>query len=192
MNAVSEDSTTGQDVGDEPSLSVDDAHALLSNHRRRYALHHLKRAESTELGELSEQVAAWENEVDVCEIDSRTRKNVYTSLQQHHLPKLDEKGVVTYDERSGEVELSTAAEELDIYLEVVEGNDIPWSQYYLGLSAVSAALLTAVWIDVAPMAVGDLGWMAFVVAAFTVSSIAHTYESRKHKLGGDGPPEGRP
>lgn len=190
MNAISETTQSNQGVGEEPSLSIDDAHALLSNHCRRFALHHLKRTESAELGELSEQVAAWENDVAVGEIDSRTRKNVYTSLQQHHLPKLDEKGVVSYDERSGEVELSAAAEELDIYLEVVSGNDIPWSQYYLGLSAVSAALMAAVWINVIPLPIGDLGWMAFVVAAFTVSSLAHTYESKQNKLGGDGPPEG--
>ena len=37
------------------------AFELLGNDRRRYALHHLMRTESAEIGELAEHVAAWEN-----------------------------------------------------------------------------------------------------------------------------------
>lgn len=46
-------------------LTTDEVFEILSNHRRRYALNHLERnGERTSLGELSENVAAWENGIE--------------------------------------------------------------------------------------------------------------------------------
>jgi DNA-binding transcriptional ArsR family regulator len=175
------------------SLSRDDVFELLSNQRRRYMLHHLKQQdEAVELGPLSEHVAAWENETAVEEISSSERKRVYTSLQQFHLPKLEDLGVVEFDQREGTVHLSERAGDLDIYLEVVEGDDIPWSQYYLGLGAVNLALLTAALVNAYPFALIPIGgWAVFSVTTVLISAIAHTYISHSEmRLGrNDRPPE---
>ncbi|MCU4719002.1 DUF7344 domain-containing protein [Halapricum hydrolyticum] len=180
---------------DAPALSRDDAFEILSNRRRRFALHHLQHnGERAELGELSEHVAAWENDTGVQEISATERKRVYTSLQQFHLPKMDDKGVVEFDDREGVVELTPAAEQMDVYLEVVEGNDVPWSQYYLALAAVNLGLFVAALAGTYPLRlVPDAGWGLFVVTTFLVSALVHTYYSRTEMRLGDSetPPEVR-
>lgn len=191
--------TQGKDGRDAPAgpdaLSRDDAFEILSNRRRRFALHHLQHnGERAELGELSEHVAAWENDSRVQEISATERKRVYTSLQQFHLPKMDDKGVIEFDDREGVVELTPAAEQMDVYLEVVEDNDIPWSQYYLGLAAVNLGLLVAAMAGTYPLRLfPDAGWGLFVATTFLVSALVHTYYSRTEMRLGDSetPPEVR-
>lgn len=162
---------------------------LLSNHRRRYAWHHCKQVESqVPLGDLAEQVAAWENEKRVAEITSAERKRVYTSLQQTHLPKLDDAGIVRFED--GAVELGDRADELEVYVDVVEGDDIPWSEYYLGLTAVSGALMAAVWLTGSTGVISGLGWATIVVLAFALSATAHLITDRGRRIGTEGlPPE---
>jgi Fe2+ or Zn2+ uptake regulation protein len=198
MSTTESPSTTESSAGtsiaeSSESLSRDDVFELLSNQRRRYVLHHLKQQdEAVELGTLSERVAAWENETAVDEISSTERKRVYTSLQQFHLPKREDQQVVEFDQREGTVHLSERASDLDVYLEVVEGDDIPWSQYYLGLSAVNLALLTAALVNAYPFALIPIGsWAVFSITTFLVSAIVHTYISHSEmRLGReDRPPE---
>jgi Fe2+ or Zn2+ uptake regulation protein len=198
MSTTESPSTTESSAGtsiaeSSESLSRDDVFELLSNERRRYVLHHLKQQEeAVELGTLSEHVAAWENETAVDEISSTERKRVYTSLQQFHLPKMEDQQVVEFDRRDGTVHLSERAGDLDVYLEVVEGDDIPWSQYYLGLGAVNLALLTAALVNAYPFALIPIGSLAvFSITTFLVSAIVHTYISHSEmRLGReDRPPE---
>ena len=173
-------------------VTTDEVFELLSNQRRRFALHYLKhRDETAELGELSEHVASWENGTELHEVDSAERKRVYTSLQSHHLPKMDEQGVVDYDDRAGVVELEDSAADLDVYLEVVADKDIPWSQYYLGLGAVNAALVAAASVNVWPTTLlPDVAWAAFVVTTVLVSAAVHVYHDSAQRLGDrEEPPE---
>jgi hypothetical protein len=174
------------------SVTTEEVFELLSNKRRRFALHYLKCADDeTEIGDLSERVASWENGTALQEVGSTERKRVYTSLQSHHLPKMDERGVVDYDERAGTVELTRSAEDLDVYLEVVEGTDVPWSQYYLGLAGVNAALVAGATAEVWPLgALPDIAWAAFVVTTLLVSAAVHLYHTSTQRLGEhEKPPE---
>jgi hypothetical protein len=178
----------------EPDLSRDEVFEILSNRRRRYALHCLKqRDDGVELGEISEQVAAWETDKTVADVDTAERKRVYTSLQQCHLPRMDEKGVVNFEQDGGVIELGEAAEDVDVYMEVTEEYDIPWSFYYLGLGCIGTTLVTLSWLGFAPFAaVPNAGWVAFVLTALLLSASAHTALTRKMRLGCDGvPPEKR-
>jgi hypothetical protein len=182
-----------QETESPQQLSKNEVFELLSNERRRYAIHHVKQSDgAVELGALSEQVAAWENSGEVSGVSSDERKSVYTSLQQFHLPKMEREGVVEFDDRQGTVELSPRAEDLDVYLEVVEGYDIPWSEYYLGLSAISLALVVSAAADIYPIAlVSGTGWAIFTAVTFLVSALVHTYISRTEMRleSGDQPPE---
>jgi len=176
----------------EPDLDRDDVFDVLSNPRRRYALHVLRSADGTvELGEVAEQVAAWEHDTTVEAVDAGVRKNTYTALQQRHLPRMDDMGVVEFDSRAGTVEPAEALDEFDIYLEVVEGRDIPWSEYYLGLGAVAAAVVAAAHAGVPGIeAVTGLGWATFLAAAVLVSAAVHYTVTRENRLDAtDAPPE---
>jgi len=179
------------DTGDEGhGVSRDEIFSLLSNHRRRYALHAAKatEGEEVELSELAEQVAAWENGKPQSEITSTERHRVYTSMQQTHLPTMDRAGIVEYD--NGTVEVTEQAQDLEVYMDVVPEQSIPWGQYYLGLSVFSAALLAGVWLGAAPSSVPGLAWGGLIFALFAGSAVYHVWQSRRMRLGAaDTPPE---
>lgn len=188
------DSTTGEPDGpvgtEDQSIDRDEAFHVLRNQRRRFALHALKqRDEAVELGDLAEQVAAWEYDVEPDGLTAQQRKRVYNSLLQTHVPELEETGLVEYDR--GTTELTDRAEEIDVYLEVVSGRDVPWSSYYLALSAVCSALLAAVWLG-APVvgAISDIGVAMFTAVTFGVSAVAHVAVQRETRIGeAEEPPE---
>lgn len=158
-------------------LDHDDYFHLLSSHRRRYTLHYLKQnGGKAELSELAEQLAAWENKIDREAVSYDQRKRVYTSLQQVHLPEMDDLRVVTFDDQAGAVSLTAPAEDLDIYFEIVGQQDIPWSSFYLLLVVANVAILGVGVLGVGPLAaVPDIGWSLFVLTTFAVVSLAHVY-----------------
>jgi len=171
--------------GEPTEPTEDELFDVLSSRRRRYALHMLKgREEAVELGDVAEQVAAWEYGEEVAEVSYDERKRVYTALQQSHLPKMDDAGVVSFDKNRGVVEPTPALEDVRVYMDVVQGREIPWSDYYLGLSAVAATLLGAVALDAWPFTVlPDLAWGVAAVAAFAVSAVVHRHFARRTALG---------
>lgn len=172
------------------SISEETVFHVLRNRRRRYALHYLKqRGETVSVGQLAEQVAAWENDTPVEAVSSTERKRVYISLLQSHLPTLDEAGMVDFDDSTSTVGLTEAARNVDIYVELVSKNDNRWPRYYLALAAVSAVFVVGVWSDVEPLtAVPDVVWFGLVVALFTLTASIHHVYSRRIRLGSDGPP----
>lgn len=172
-------------------LSKEEIFEVLSNHRRRYAVHYLIQSGESPLGELAEHVAAWEYDKPRHEVSSGERKRVYCALQQSHLPKMDTANVVEFDKNRGTVAPTEATENLDIYLDMVQGDEIPWSEYYVGLSGVSAALVVAIWLGAYPFTlIPNIGWAALLVLTFGISSIAHFLYGRKMKLGSTETPPG--
>jgi hypothetical protein len=174
----------------EERLSHDTIFSMLSNQRRRYVIHFIKRDPGPiRIRDLAQQVAAWENGIEVEELTYKQRKRVYTSLHQTHLPKLHDAGVVEYDRDRGTITLADGAAELDIYLDVVSENDIPWSDFYLGLSAVALALVVAAWVDIGPLAaIPDIAYAASLSLLFTAASIVHAYYTRRTQVGGTSSP----
>jgi len=133
-------------VADEPSLN--EIFNILSNQRRRQTLRYLsdKDEETASIGELSEQIAAGENEKPVGELTSQERKRVYVALYQVHLPKMANVGVIEYDDDRGVITSGPAAENFRQYLTTAygESQDAPdWERHYL-LVAAGGALLWAV------------------------------------------------
>ncbi len=97
---------------------------------------------------------------------------------------MDSVGLVEFNKNRGIIEPSPALAEVDIYIDVVRGNEIPWSEYYLGLTAVCGALVAAVWAGAYPFAlISEFSWMVFMVIAFGFSSVAHIYYSNKSQIG---------
>lgn len=184
-----------QTSGDGVGTDVDVVFDILSNRRRRFVLHYLLQQDRVvELRELSSQVTAWENDIDVEDVTYTQRKRVYTALRQTHLPTMDDAGVVLFDSRAGSVEPTATAREFDIYVDVVPGNEIPWSQYYLGLGLLfCAAVLCVTFVPFPPFTmVSDLGLVAVIAVGLTVSAALHSYLDYQRRLGSDGlPPESR-
>lgn len=176
---------------DGPSRT--DIYHVLSNERRRYVLHYLLQQEDNAASkyELSKQVAAWENGVPIEEVTSSQRKRVYVALHQNHVPQMIKRGTVEYAD--DQVVLADDVEDIDVYMDVVRGGDIPWSQFYLGLGTVGGGATVAGWVGLIPFSLlPGYVWALVVALSVAVTGAVHTYLNRKHRLGMDGaPPECR-
>lgn len=171
-------------------LSTEDVYEVLSNRRRRYTIHYLKQTDDpVDVSTLAEQVAAWENRKSVAELGSQERKRVYISLYQSHLPTLEKRGLVSYDDDRGVVELTDPINNSAIYLEVVAGENVPWSYFYFGLSLVSGLLLMLTYYEigvlenVSAFAVGGV-----ITLLFAISAVFQTIQTGRMQLGDEGPP----
>ncbi|WP_281194179.1 transcriptional regulator [Halorubrum sp. F4] len=174
-------------------LTEDEIFDVLSNRRRRFVIHALKRTEEPlDVSELSTHVTAWELDVEPGEVEYEDRRNVYSTLQRTHLPKLEEKDIVEVDEEN-RVRPTPALENLDIYIEALGSREIPWSLYYVGLAGVAVSLLLAVATNTPGFGVFtplDVG--VFIATTFGVSAVVHHVVGRRARLGNtEKPPEVR-
>ena len=172
------EASLGRALGtDEPA----DVFELLSNQRRRYTVRALQDLEPPiEVGDLAEYIAAEENDTTVQALSSEERRRVYTSLQQTHLDRLERAGIVECERN--QVEPTDRLEELEFYLEVVPGNDIPWATYYLGLSGLAASVTLAAWVGIYPETVPMLTWPTLITLAFGLSALAHVWARRQQTV----------
>lgn len=139
-----EDSVVDADLG------LDQIFEILKNPRRRYVLRYLREvADEVTLGDLSEQIAAWENEKEIQQVSSSERKRVYVGLYQVHLPKMDGMDIVSFDKSRAIIEPGPTIDLLYGYLNQHshnKGHD--WSKYYVGVTgATVVALLVAMLVE---------------------------------------------
>jgi hypothetical protein len=151
-------------------LAETEIHDILRNNRRRHVIEHLQASVGTvTLRELAETIAAHESG------DSppprSVRESVYNSLHQTHLPKLDDEGVVDYDEHRKTIELRPGARDVNVYMEVVTKYGITWADYYRTVATLALVLVLATELGTPGVeAVPTLLWASialFVVAAST-------------------------
>lgn len=184
--------TDGSETDGPRRLSQADAFDVLSNRRRRYVIHALKHAdEPLDVSELSTRVTAWELDVDPETVEYEDRRNVHSTLRRTHLPKLEEKDVISVDDDTDLVRETPVLEDLDVYVEVLHGKEIPWSHYYVGLAGLSAVLLLAVAVGAPGVAaLSPLSVAVFTATAFGISSLTHYVLGRRMRLGNaEKPPE---
>jgi hypothetical protein len=173
-------------------LSKNEIFDLLRNQRRRFVLHYLKNNpdEEVTIGTLADQVAAWEYAIPLEEVSSTQRKRVYTTLQQSHLPKMDEAGIVEFDGDRGTITPTSVVADLTIYLEIVPGREFAWHEFYLGLGAVCSALMAAVWAGIWPFAFAPpIIWGTVISAAVAISAAVHVYTQRSMGIGAGEAPQ---
>ncbi len=176
---------------DEQPLSDGEVFTLLSNRRRRFVIHRLKQVDGPiRIAKLATHVAAWEQDRDPAEVQYQDRRNVQTTLQRTHLPALAEKDVIRYVDDSV-VEPATTLEDVEIYVEVLHGREIPWSVYYTLLAGVSLALLFGTVVELPLVAaVSPLQIALFTAIAFLVSATAQYIVGKRMRVGSDDrPPE---
>lgn len=112
-----------QDQQKEYTLDLDDVYEIISSKRRRrfiFVLATLGRDHDRDehsqipVGAVAEYIA------EATLNESTDRKSVYVSLIQHHLSKLDEAGVITYDERGKKVQPEFGVYQLESLLLSIE------------------------------------------------------------------------
>ncbi len=156
-------------------LSKDVIFELLKNRRRRQVLSYLLETEQTvTLGELAEQIAAWENNTDINALSSDQRKRVYVALYQTHLPKMDDAGIIDYDQDRGLITLADNADLLMMYLDTENHRQDRWDRWYAGTSLLGLAVVGAAYIQLPLLSAVPTHIVAtMVVAVFLVLSLVH-------------------
>ena len=147
---------TGDEAPEGP-IPDDEVYHLLQTRRRRLVLRYLRDREGPHtMRDVAEQVAAWEHDTTLQELRSEERQRVYIALYQTHLPRLDDAGVIEYNQSRGIVEVTDRIEQLYEVLDVKAETDgpVPTREgrpnrgamtYFGGASLASTGLVTAAW-----------------------------------------------
>lgn len=99
---------------DDESKSLDALFDVLSNQRRRIALHCLKKhGTPLTLADLAEEVVVMEQDAPLTEIPVRDVRATYMSLYHRHVPKMRDAGVLQYDQKTDSVVLADADDSLE-------------------------------------------------------------------------------
>jgi DNA-binding transcriptional ArsR family regulator len=163
--------------------SKDELFQILSNSRRRHIIYYLAEAgEPLSLNRLATKIAAAESGTPEAEITSEERQRVYISLYQTHLPKLEEGGIVSYDEDERTVSLTDEIREEGFFW-MDTGVRSGWLRYYLALAAASWLLVVAVWLV---PGVAAVGWAAVAVAVSLGLSAVAALQYRAARGAGEG------
>lgn len=184
--------TVGESTSDGEELSKNEIYNLVSNRRRRFTIHALKRMEEpVEVAELSTYIAAWEMDIKPEEVEYADRRSVYTALRQTHLPIMAEKNIIEFNKSEKNIRSTDILNRISIYTEATHRNEFPWSLYYLGLAGLSISLLLAVITGVPVFnTLGPLSVGAFVAVLFGLSAVVHHIIDRRNRLGAtQKPPE---
>ena len=180
--------TDERDGDESAALPKDEIFHLLQNQRRRYVLQYLQEVDGTvEMRDMAEQVAAWEHDTTLQALTSDERQRVYIALYQAHLPKLDEKGVINYNQSRGIVEPTARVGQLTQYLQATEDDDseetdderrsISWGSYYLSASIFGGILLFMTAFGIAPFAsISSIAAGAIILTLFVLLTIGQVGE----------------
>lgn len=121
-SSTADDLTTAdpdEDVAVEEgsAIDLDQIFGLLKNRRRRDVLRYLAgETKQSRHGKLSERIAARECDKEISQLNSKERKRVYVALYQCHLPKMDDVGAITYNQRRGTVKRGPNFDLFEYYL----------------------------------------------------------------------------
>ncbi|MFU1780590.1 hypothetical protein ACM16X_04335 [Haloarcula japonica] len=114
-----EESSSAESTSDD-ELTRDDLFHVLQCRRRRLVLKYLHEhpgGEPADMSDIAEHIAALEHDTTVDSLRSKQRQRVYIALYQSHLPKMDDAGVINYNQDRGLVEATALANSFHKYLD---------------------------------------------------------------------------
>lgn len=159
---------------DPSDLESVEIHDVLSNERRQLILQFLQEAGGHSTArDLAERIA--EIETGQSPPPKNIRQSAYVALHQTHLPKLDELGIVEYDEDGKTVELTDRANQVRVYMETVPKYGLSWSEYYVVVAALGLLLIVAAEVGV-PIIV-DIGSLALAVGILLLIVASAIYQT---------------
>lgn len=172
--------------GDESELeglSQDLIFDLLSNPRRRFILYYLRIAsDSVKLPDLAKEIASWEYDTPIEELEDKEQKRAYVSLYQTHVPKLVEAGLVDYDTDDKTLRSTPKTYAIDNYLPRNNHPDIRFDLIYIVLSIIGliilimgfseASVFGAVSVDVAGV---------IILGLFSTMAVIHFFIIRRRE-----------
>ncbi|MCL7416893.1 MAG: hypothetical protein M8354_03515 [Halalkalicoccus sp.] len=131
------------------------------------------------LSELADALAEWEMEDEDAYVTHKDRKRAYVSLYQTHLPKLDDAGVIEYNQPRGTIELGPAYRDLRPYLSYSHTAPVVWHRLYTGSAVLSLSLLGLLQVLPGVFSIlPEVMWYVGVAIILGSVVIAHTIAAR--------------
>ncbi|WP_254763815.1 DUF7344 domain-containing protein [Natrinema marinum] len=169
------------------AFSKDEIFHLLQNERRRMVLRYLRGTEGpVRMRDVAEQVAAWEHDTTVEDLTSTQRQRVYIPLYQSHLSKLDNAGLIEYQQNRGIVERKPLADRVDQYLETDadadsseqdSSDDGEWDDYYVVTIVLCYAILLGAVIELPFVSfLSGISLSAIILFLFTVLTLSRVVD----------------
>ncbi len=148
---------------------------VLSDERRRLIIEFLKeKGRPVSVDQLADYIA--EEETGESPSPPHVRETVFEDLYTRHIPKLEEVGVVNHEQ---EIELDDSFQGVSMYLDVVRGSEISWSEFYLAISVIGIALVSTHIFEVAMVSTIDTEIYALIILwVIAVTSLYQTYTNK--------------
>lgn len=128
--------------GGEGSIDESEVFHILGNDRRREIITNIAdRSEGIAVSDLAQEIARREGgDMDP---SKDLYKSVYVSLQQTHLPKLAEEGIIRYDRETNRVEPGPRLDEVTVYVTDDQGTRLDNPLWPLVVSLVGLVTILA-------------------------------------------------
>lgn len=148
---------------------------ILGNDRRRAIVDLLgDRRERIEVSEVASTIAAHETDTD--QVPNNVYKSVYVSLQQTHLPQLEEDGVITYNPDEKTIRPGPHFDDVLGYLDSPMPTERLALQVALGVSVASLVLILVSGIGVVGLStINPLLWGVLALLVVAISSLYCLY-----------------
>lgn len=92
-------------------IDNDEAYDVLGARRRRFVIVCLHEHEtSLGLADIADELASWEHDAKLTDIPAEEVKRTYLDLYHRHIPKLEDAGIVEYQQDTDMVALAELAE----------------------------------------------------------------------------------
>lgn len=193
------DSTVGTSIGATETPTVDNQsdsypytekqlYDALWNIRRRYILYYTKHVDRpVSFKELVEQITIWESFGRSDADDRGKRKSVHNSLNQTHLPKLEQIGLINNDTESNKITVTDRAEHIELY-PASEGYAWEYGYNFLSISFLSLIGLDFLGVISFTNSISSTLLLVLTLLLITLT-VGHTYDRlrRQRQLRTEGP-----
>lgn len=155
-----------------------DIREATKNIRRRYAMYYLTQTSgSVDFADLVERVASWETGRPPDCIDASTKKSVYNSLYQTHLPLLQKRDLISFNREKKTVSLTERTENIVIEFQstpsLLNCCSIVMYLLFTGISFAGLSFWSVGLLSVASLLIGML--LLFGLFSFLVLGQLYAY-----------------
>lgn len=184
-----DDQSTIDKLGSDEDRSARQLYDIFRNVRRRYVLYYAKQVRGPiSVNELVEKIASWEDPLDSEGCSRERRRSIYNSLQQTHLPKLEDVGLIEYNRNKKRVTLTAHAERVEFY---PASNTAVWGTRYRLLCIFATVVVCIDILSLLPfMSFQNPVWFRGFYLLFILLTVKRSYghyrkKSRFRKNGPD-------
>ena len=176
-----DDQATTGGMGVDENRSAKQLYEVFRNIRRRYVLYYAKQVSGpVSVDELVGKIASWEDPLNSEGYSRDHRRSIYNSLQQTHLPKLEDVGLIEYNSNKKTVALTAQAERVEFY---PASNTAVWGRRYRLLCVFATIAVSIDILALSPfISVQNPIWFRGFYLFFIIVTIKRSYGHYRKKL----------